>query len=349
MNIVVCPKCKMQVIPKEDGTCPSCGKKITDKGNKQLPLNRAERSKKKSQTPRIAQQYRIKKRDLYIGDVLKRAWMLFWKFKVLWLFNIIPLFTYFIFITLLTNPNLNSYLADAYNKESLWILFIYIGIIVLYSCGIILGSAACIEGTYQADKGAKKLSFDFLLRNSLQYFWKMIGLDLIVSAGFIAMAAILVVLMIVVKGFALLCTIPFLLTFIPTAFIVQAIVEQSQKAIVIDKLGIRSAWHRGWEILKNNFWAIILMLLILNVGSYILMIIVYLPFYSPITALTKDLATISSQALPLNALFSTKTILAFLFPVYGMFQGVVLTYIQSAWTITYLRLTRPVPAKALNA
>ncbi|NWF65792.1 MAG: hypothetical protein HXY38_16090 [Chloroflexi bacterium] len=31
MNITTCPKCKMRVLPKSDGTCPSCGAVIRQK------------------------------------------------------------------------------------------------------------------------------------------------------------------------------------------------------------------------------------------------------------------------------------------------------------------------------
>jgi hypothetical protein len=34
-------------------------------------------------------------------------------------------------------------------------------------------------------------------------------------------------------------------------------------------------------------------------------------------------------------------------PVYAVFQGILLTYMQSVWTFTYLRLTRSVEMKPL--
>jgi hypothetical protein len=37
-------------------------------------------------------------------------------------------------------------------------------------------------------------------------------------------------------------------------------------------------------------------------------------------------------------------------PLYALFQGVLLTFMQSAWTLTYMRLTRPIqPPQPLPA
>jgi uncharacterized Zn finger protein (UPF0148 family) len=54
MNITTCPYCKMKVIPKEDGTCPSCQSIISQKEEELItkPKNR-EASTFRTQTPSI--------------------------------------------------------------------------------------------------------------------------------------------------------------------------------------------------------------------------------------------------------------------------------------------------------
>jgi hypothetical protein len=44
MNYSICPKCKMRVLPKSDGTCPSCQSIILQKGSKPKSTKRTKKS-----------------------------------------------------------------------------------------------------------------------------------------------------------------------------------------------------------------------------------------------------------------------------------------------------------------
>jgi len=225
------------------------------------------------------------------GEVLSRAWKIIWKFKVLWLLSILPALIGILNlpVSFVFNPSFASFVPDSLTKTAneTWFMYLRIIIYILFFIASLstslFGAIASVTGTFQADKGVEKLSFVGLLKNSLPYFWKVLGLYAIFMAGYIALFVLFVGCMILgavgTGGIAMLCIFPLFFLLIPLILIGNAILEQSQAAIIVDNLGVITGLKRVWEVLKKNFWKIVLMTLILYGGSYLFSMVVSLPMF----------------------------------------------------------------------
>lgn len=339
--------------------------------------------------------------SINISEVLLKAWKITWKFKVLWLFGILASFG-----SSRGNFNGGSNGGGGRNtgnfnngdlpepfkqfqnmnwQESIGSFLSQYGIIILivisllcvlsfffYFLGV-MGKTALIKGAHKADLGAEKLGFGELWGESLRYFWRMLGLSLLVSVPiFIVVVILLVVLFVGVVGFAgngessgaavggLLAA---LAVFIPAicclgivSIFVNLIVEQAKNALVIEDLGVIESLRRGWNIFRRSFLTIILISILLYVISIVVSFIVAIPMLlalAPALASIFMLATKSADtAVALAPLALAGICFVAYLPVLLILQGVEQTYNQSALTLTYLRLTAPAaesPAEIINA
>jgi len=152
---------------------------------------------------------------------------------------------------------------------------------------------------------------------------------LAIAAIIIAIILFVVVGGILSFGIALICIIPLLCIFIPIAWVIGAaitvIMEQANIAIVVDDLGIMDGLKRGWEIARENVSTMLLMWLILTLGlTTIVGLIVALPMI-----LIAGPAIIGIFAGGKAAVTSGFLIIL---------NGILQSYVKSAWTLTYLRL-----------
>jgi hypothetical protein len=291
------------------------------------------------------------------GNVLTRAWQIIWKHKILWIFGIFAGCSrggdgggdgnrY--------NPNNPPSFGDGRQLEqfgqqisqwlehNLWIIAVIIAaVLFLIVLSIFLGTIGrigLIRGTYQAETGAASLSFGTLFKESLPYFWRVFGLSLLVGLAFLVVLLPIIVIGILTAGVGILCLLPLICILIPLAWIVATLLEQAYAAIVIDNLGIFDGLRRGWEVCISNLGAIIVMALILWIGSLVLGIIIALPIIASLLPLVFGL--IAGGRNPTPFIIAGLCFVAYL-PLLILLNGILTAYLQSAWALTYLRLTRP--------
>jgi hypothetical protein len=289
-----------------------------------------------------------------IGEVLSSAWRIIWKHKVLWIFGLLagcasgggngggqgagsvsnsPEF-----------PGLERYF---YNISD-WQVALLIGVIIFVVLLIVLlvvvlstvGRIGLVRGTMMADEGVVSLSFGELFRGSAPYFWRVLGLNLLVALVILLVVTMLVIFMalagIVTFGIALLCLLPFICVLVPLGWFVGIIIEQANVALVADNVGIMEALRRGWDVTKNNLGSVIVMGLILILGGGLIGFMLAAPFVLIITPLVVALSFGSNA----NLGVSIALICGILYlPVLLALGGALQAYIGSAWTLTYLRLT----------
>ncbi|MEJ2709282.1 MAG: hypothetical protein P8074_16855 [Anaerolineales bacterium] len=290
-----------------------------------------------------------------IGNVLSRAWQIIWKHKVLWIFGILASCT-----SSNTFSNNISYSIDNRNTYPLenyfaqipdWQIWLIVAIIILVVLllvvlGIFLGTMGrigLIRGTLQSEEGATSLTFGELFNGGLPYFWRVFGLNLIVglalALGGILVAVIVIFATILTLGLGLICLIPALCLLAPLGWLINIFLEQANIAIVVEDLGIMDGLQRGWEVFKKNIGMLIVMGLILVLGVGLLGgFIIGLPvalFIGP--AIIGAIAG-TQQALQ-GGIAVTVLCLVFYIPVAIVLNGILQSYIRSAWTLTYLRLT----------
>jgi Cu/Ag efflux pump CusA len=121
-------------------------------------------------------------------------------------------------------------------------------------------------------------------------------------------------------------------------FAVGIIIEQANRAIVLEDLGIFDGLKRSWEIFRANVWPLIVMGLILYGITLVLGIVIALPIFIVVFPTIFALAMGEGQSF--TPLYVALACICLYAPVSWMLNGILTTFTQSAWTLTYLRLTQ---------
>lgn len=298
--------------------------------------------------------------NLNFGEVLTRAWQIIWKHKVLWIFGILAScargggggssgggnsrYQSGSGESPFSGGQIESFMdkVGTFLQENWWVIAIFVLVILLlsllsYFLGM-MGRIGLIRGTAQADKGAETLTFAELWAESLPFFWRIFGLNFLIGLAFFIIFIPLILFGVLTAGIGFLCIIPLLCIMVPISWAVMAIVEQAQNAIVLEDLTMLDGFKRGWEIAKANVVPILIMMLILGVGSTILGLIIALPVIVAVVPLIVGADKLQQSLTPI---YITAACCVVYFPVLLAFNGILTAYIQSTWTLTYLRLAPP--------
>lgn len=297
------------------------------------------------------------------GEVLSRAWQIIWKHKVLWIFGILAgcggaansgfnnSGIRYNFERGNLPPALQNFIIQIENlprwELSALVLILIAVILVLVVLAILLGTIGrigLIRGTQMAERGDSVLTFGELFHESSHLFWRVFGLNLVVGlillvisiVGFVA----LIFAIVATLGLFILCALPLLCVLVPLAWLIQVIVEQANIALVIEDLGIMAAIERGWRVFIDNLGVMIVMGLILIIGVGLIGgLIIGIPVAVIIVPALTGAFIGTQTALNSGLLIAGLCFVAYL-PVLWILSGILRSYTASAWTLTYLRLTR---------
>ena len=126
---------------------------------------------------------------------------------------------------------------------------------------------------------------------------------------------------------------------IPVMFVVGMIIRQAERAIVLEDMDVLPALSRGWEIFRANLGPIIVMAIILTIIGFVIGIIIALPILLVVVPAAMAFTFGSGQG---TAPILVMVVCVCLYtPVLLVLNGVVTSYIESAWTLTYMRITQP--------
>lgn len=303
------------------------------------------------------------------GEVFSRSWKLIWKYKVLWIFGILAglasgggggggggsnnSYQY----NNNGNPNFDLpnnipwYQVERWFETNWWIFIILAVLFLLFivAC-IILGTFGRIglaRGAWQADEGAEKLSFGKLFGESGAYFWRILGLTILIAVMWIAFFLVITLpalgFTVLTAGIGALCLVPFFLVLccvlIPLGWAVTFITEQAIVAVTCDNIGVFDALKKGWDLLRANLGAATVMVLVLGIGSGIVRFLLALPALLIIVPLIPAFINGSEQALMTGGIVSLVLFCLYI-PFSLIFNGVVTAYTGTAWVLTYRQLTR---------
>jgi len=240
----------------------------------------------------------------------------------------------------------------------------FVAVVLAIICVIVLveifigtiGRIGLIKGSAEADAGAEKLTFGGLWKESTPYFWRVFWLSFLIGAPF----AIAIIGVVIGLGVALIplasnnSNLSGLLIFLPVlcvllcvililGIVISFIVIQAERAIVLENKSILDGFRRGWEVLTKNLGPILIIWIITIVINAVTAIVIALPLLVVLVPLV--IAFIASMN---NLSFSfTPWIVAFVCiicaytPISWFANGIVMTYLQSVWTLTYIRITQP--------
>ncbi len=293
------------------------------------------------------------------GYVLKRAWQIIWKFKVLWIFGILASCGQasssggsnsgyrFSIQESNVSPQIERFFSQL-NPAITWIL-ILIGVIVILALVVIaillgtVGRVGLIRGTVKAEQGAERLTFGELWHDGLAYFWRVFGLNLLIGVlVFLSILVILfagVILTIGTLGLFVLCLLPIICLLVPVMWAVSVIIEQANVALVVENLGIPEAIKRGWQVVWDNIGSMIIMSLILILGVGIIGgVIIGLPMLIVAAPAVVGIATGTTETIRNGLIVSGLLFIVYL-PFLLVLSGILRAYTSSAWTLTFLRVT----------
>ena len=303
------------------------------------------------------------------GYTLTRAWKITWKYKVLWLFGILA--------GCGSNNRINSNntsssedIADIppeiteFAEQALafierpevivgLILFVLLVIIITAFLSTI-GRVGLISGINKAEANAEILSFSELFKDATSRFWRFFGMNLLVSLPFIlailAFVGTIIFLAISTEGsgaddalfaafISLFCVLFCCFFIFSLAF--GAYIQQAQNAMILEERAIIDSLKRGWEVFTKGLGHIFLMVIIAFIIAAVSGVIIALPILAIVLPTVFAFAIDGAESMqPL--IFAGLCLVAY-FPVALIANGVLATYIQALWTLTYLQLTEETP------
>ncbi len=288
------------------------------------------------------------------GEVLSRAWQIIWKHKILWIFGIfagcsrsgggggggggsgVESGTQQPF------PELQRFFEQIgqWISDNPWVIAVFVvltlALVVLSIFVGTIGRIGLIRGTYQAEGGAEQLIFGELFSNSMPYFWRVFGLSLLIGLLALLIFIPLVLFGVITAGIGFICILPLLCLLIPISWAVMVVIEQANAAMVLEDLGIGDGLRRGWEVVRANIGTMILMALILFIGSAVVGIVLAIPLIVAVVPLVIG----SAAGVERTPLLIFGACCAVYLPILLILNGVLTAYIQSAWTLTYMRLAK---------
>ena len=305
------------------------------------------------------------------GEVLTRAWQIIWKHKVLWIFGILAgcgrggsgggnsggtgnggNFSQFD----LPPQVMRFFQAIEQNIQTYVAIFIAV-ICVIWIVMVFLstvGKIGLIRGTSQADENVEKLIFGQLFSESMPYFWRVLGLTIILGlplfifALAVAIFAIFAVVGIASSGsgnepLAVLGIIPLLIgcvcLLIPLMFVLGMIFRQAERAVVLENAAVLPSLSRGWQVFRANLGPIIVMAIILAILGFVAGLVIAIPVF--LVVFPTIIAFAMGQGQSFTPLIFMGVCLCIYIPVAIVLQGILSAYTESVWTLTYMRLTKP--------
>ena len=306
------------------------------------------------------------------GEVLTRAWQIIWKHKVLWIFGILASCSRgsSSFNSGGNNtgggdggfgtgpdipPQLERFIEWVGNNVNTFVVIVITLACIIAIISIFLGTIGrigLIRGTAQAEGGAESMIFGQLFSESMPYFWRVFGLSLLAGLPFFVVFMALVAIFVVfilgmsqgsdASAVGFVGMLPILIgcfcLLIPIGWVIGMIVHQSERAIVLEDSPVLPSLSRGWDIFRNNLGPIVVMAIILAVITLVLGFVIAIPVL--IVVVPAIIAFGAGNGQSWNPLLFALICVCLYAPVSWLLNGIAIAYAESAWTLTYMRLTR---------
>ena len=309
-----------------------------------------------------------------IVEVFIRAAKITWKYKVLWIFGILascgrnnggnsnsnrrenvgPGGNNPFSSEMMRQAQAFFERIDSWFQQNTWIIFaLFVFVFVAIAVQVffsLVGTAGLARGVVHVENGAESLQFGELFSESLGYFWRLFGAALVIWLPFfIVMFALLFMGMIPVMqgetsldsmaGLSLLMVIAICCCAVPISLLLTVYHFQVKRSIIVEDSGVFGALARGWQIFSQNIVGLLIIGVVLGIASFIISILLAMPvilIVFPLMELFLQGSITSWQPFIAAGAF----ILCYS-PVAWFFSGVLMTYTESVWTLTYLRITKP--------
>jgi len=302
--------------------------------------------------------------SLDYGSTLSRAWQITWRHKVLWIFGILAGCSQGGGSSSGGNggstdfrvndqggvdlpPQLEQFRNMDFQQYLPWIIGIGCAVLLLalifYVLGLI-GEGGLIHGAATVDSTGS-VTFGEAWAVGVQKIVPLFLLRLLIAVPIILLVVIVTVMVAATAGLLLICLLPLLCLLIPAGIVVSIWQYFAQYYIVLEGVGVVDSLRKSWAFLRQNWSQVLVLGLITIVGAFFIGLLLALPM---ILAVLPTLALLIGSAAQ-NVQPDLGTFLpaiicgALYFPVLLILQGVLNTWLTSAWTLAFRQLTGAQP------
>lgn len=299
------------------------------------------------------------------GEVITRAWNIIWKHKILWLFGFLAGMggssggnsgggSSGINFRGDANPNFNfdgfenmpQWLQRFTERVPVWLpIVLVLLVLVLIVIVVVLstfGRIGLTRGAWLADEGELHLGLGQLWGYGSRYFWRVLLLSLILLGISLVVGLIVLIpvigISILTLGIGLLCLLPLLCVVGIAASLFSVIFDLAGVAIVNEDLDVMDGLRRGWNVFKSHLGEMIGMAVILWIVSMAIGFVLALPVLLIVAPMIASAFFESRMAFGGGTLVSLVLFLLYL-PVLLVAGGILQSYIGTAWTLVFRRLT----------
>jgi len=285
------------------------------------------------------------------SSILTRAGQVTWKHKSIWGLLALPmviaflpfmLFSiFFLIVMTITKGDVPDFIY--FSLALIFLLTIVISTIVNYAVRTVSSSAATL-GIVRAERGEGSTKFMDLLRDGLPYFWRILGLMLVVNLTiglvFTIFSMLAFMLIVVTIGMASFCIQPIMILLTPMMFLMIGVLEAAQIAIILENMSVMDAIKHALQVVRTHVWKYVIITLIVYFGSMILTSIVITPLMMPLFILPVLLEFGQEISMQSMALISVLFFCIF-FPIMILISSLLGVFMKTSLNLTYLRLTSP--------
>lgn len=280
------------------------------------------------------------------GNLLTRTLQISWKHKSLWGILAMPIVISFLmfpfmfgFIYLMEidmSEGVRTAITIAY--------FIFLIVFVLAMIGVqVLNLSAVNLGILRVEKNEGSLKFIDLLKDSIPYFWRQLGVLLIIQLSiglvFTIFFAFVFFTSVVTMGMATLCLQPIMILLTPLMFLVVGVMEAAHTAIFQEDIQAWDAVKRGLDVVGEHIWKYVIITIIVYFGFTIVSSLMFVPMMIPMMVFGGIVESGIEFSNQIEIFLIAFTCL--LFPIVVLFSAFTQLLMKVSLTLTYLRLNVP--------
>lgn len=285
---------------------------------------------------------------IYVGEVFETAFRIMWKHKKLWLWQILPSLA-FIFLLPVVILYHSAFTRLVYGTRlqipvDPWKQLITASNLLFLTSFFLLWVLAqiiTVRRINAIENRENQISFIESLKKSLNYYWRVSGVYL----AFLGVCAIFILIpqpifLFIFRIFptnGVYFAFPLTVIIIPVLVINACLTQFALIAIIINNLNFRVALRQGWHFLRANGWSVILIFIVLYFGCNFFFALFFMPILFMSVFSTLYLTRLPDPNVILFIVFFM--MLPFLMCVFMFTIGVIMTFIQSVWTVLYIRIS----------
>ena len=290
------------------------------------------------------------------GNILTKAWKTVWKHKVIFWFGMlmaIPsalmgiimagMFYSFSEEKLISFFEGNSTEPDAF---LLFFILFFVSMIlftILSYATMALSFAGTLKGTFELKDKEITISFRELWEASLPFVWRVFGIMAIIFIGIFSFFAVIMFLGAifgaVTAGIGFICLMPLMLLIIPLELLAFLFASIAMAVVVTEDIGVFDAMRKAKDLLKQKFWPLILLGIIVGFILWAVNMVAMLPLQVAQFAFMMPMMSDPYMQDPTAFFRPFSILMAIMMPLIGIVQGLSLAYANAVWIFSYFDIT----------